>query len=202
MINLFNESLNIFCDSSYKKSARITALTHPLLSLFLILVSLTNTKAQTWSAPVVAGTVVGTGGNTGYFNSLTIVSGNPAMSYYDVTHGNLNYVRATNASGTAWGTPIIIDQTGNVGRFTSLAIVNGNPAISYYDATNGDLKYVRATDANGTAWGTPVTLESTGDIGWYTSLAIINGNPAISYYDVTNLDLKYVRDTEDRKSVV
>ena len=133
-------------------------------------------------------------GNVGQFTSQAIVNGNPAISYYDVTNGDLKYVRASDASGTSWGTPVTLDIAGNVGRYSSLAVVDGNPAISYYDETNQDLKYVRATDASGTNWSTPVTLDSTGIVGRYNSLAIVAGNPAVSYYDQNDVwDLKYVR---------
>ena len=135
----------------------------------------------------------GPGGQTGQYTSQAVVNGNPAIGYYDVTNGDLKYVRANDANGTSWGTPVNLDSTGNVGQFISLAVVNGNPAISYYDFTNSDLKYVRALDANGTSWGTPVTLDSAGSVGYFTSLLVVNGNPAISYFDNTNGDLKYMR---------
>ena len=122
--------------------------------------------------------------------SVINVGGFPAISYYDGTNLDLKYVRATNADGSAWGTPVTVDSTGSVGQYASLAIVNGNPAIGYYDATNGYLKYVRATNADGSAWGTPVTVDSTGFVGQYASLAIVNGNPAIGYYDGSNAYLK------------
>jgi hypothetical protein len=137
-------------------------------------------------------------GQVGQYASLAVVNGNPAISYYDVTNLDLKYVRATDASGTSWGTPVTLDSIGAVGQYTSLAVVNGNPAISYLDVSGFDLKYVRATTANGTLvgdWGTPVTLDSTGFVGLYTSLVVVNGNPAISYRDNTNGDLKYVRAT-------
>jgi hypothetical protein len=141
-----------------KKQTSISWLAYSL-SLFLLIASLLNAKAQTWGVPVIAETPVGTGGFIGQFNSMTIVNGNPAMVYYDFLHQNLMYVRATDASGSAWGTPVTVDATGDVGYYTSLAIVNGNPAISYYDVTNADLKYARATDASGSAWGTPIRVD-------------------------------------------
>jgi Secretion system C-terminal sorting domain/Ig-like domain CHU_C associated len=135
-------------------------------------------------------------GNVGTFTSSAIVNGFPAVSYYDAAGGNLKYVRATDANGTTWGTPVTIATTGTVGQYTSLTVVNGNPAISYYDASNGDLKYVRSIDANGNIWSTPVTVESANNVGQFTSLVIVNGNPAISYYDVTNADLRYTRSND------
>jgi hypothetical protein len=133
--------------------------------------------------------------NVGQFASHAVINGNPAVAYYDATSGDLRYIRAYEANGISWGTPITVAALNNVGAFASLATVNGNPAISYYDATNGDLMYVRATNADGTAWGTPVIVHATGTVGQYTSLQIVNGNPAIAYYDVINGDLRYVRAT-------
>ena len=149
-----------------------------------------NVTGTSWATPV---TVAGTGIDVGQYTSLAVVNGNPAISYYDATNHDLKYVRASDAGGTTWGTPVTVDSPGDVGQYTSLVVVNGNPAISYYDFTNKDLKYVRASDVSGTSWGTPVTLDSTGDVGQDLSLAVVNGNPAISYYDATNHDLKYVR---------
>jgi LPXTG-site transpeptidase (sortase) family protein len=131
--------------------------------------------------------------NAGSFSSIAVVNSNPAISYYDSIMGDLKYVRATNANGTAWGTPVVVDAAEDTGATTSLAVVNGNPAISYFDYTNVDLWYVRAIDANGTAWGAPIIVDAVGSVGSYASLAVVNGNPAISYYDSTNGDLKYVR---------
>ena len=139
---------------------------------------------------------VGNGGDLGQYSSQAIVVGNPAIAYYDASNGDLKYVRANNASGTNWGTPVTLDSSGNVGLFISLAVVNGTPAISYYDSGNGNLKYMRSNTPTGTLlanWSLPVTLDSSGDVGQYTSLAVVNGNPAISYYDNTFGNLKYVR---------
>lgn len=134
--------------------------------------------------------------SVGEYTSLFPVSGNPAISYYDATNGDLKYVRATTVSGSAWGTPIAVDAVGDVGKHSSLNVVDGYPAISYQDSIANDLKYVRATDATGTAWGTPLTLDSFFSVGEYTSLHIVDGNPAIAYYDFSNGQLLYIRATD------
>lgn len=145
--------------------------------------------AQFTGTPIL----ITSGGNEGVENSLQIVNGNPAISYYDIINGDLKYVRANDVNGTSWNTPLTIDATGNVGQYTSLQIVNGNPAISYCDWTNHSLKYIRANDVNGNSWGTPISIGATSqNVNSTTSLKIINGNPAISYF-AFNEDLKYIR---------
>jgi hypothetical protein len=130
------------------------------------------------------------------FLSLQIVNGNPAISYFDNTNGDLKFIRALDDNGTTWDTPITIDVPGSVGQHTSLLIVNGFPAIAYHDDGNGTLKFVRASDASGTAWGAPLIIDANGDVGQYTSLQIVNGFPAVAYFDAGNGDLKFITATD------
>lgn len=130
-------------------------------------------------------------GSVGWYTSLVVVNGNPAISYYHFTNSDLKYVRATNASGTAWGAPQTIHSIGIAGQFTSMMVVNGIPAISY--EADDNLYYIRATDPNGTTWAAPQAIDASGDVGGYTSLEMVNGFPAISYKDVTNGNLKFMR---------
>jgi hypothetical protein len=150
----------------------------------------TDASGTTWGTPLV---VDGLSGDVGQYTSLMIVNGNPAISYYDLGNRDLCYVRATDADGSAWGMPVIIDSAGDVGHYASLTVVNGQPAIAYRDGTNSDLKYVRALDSNGATWGTSVTLDSAGDVGGFLALAVISGQPAVSYNDSGNGDLRYIR---------
>jgi hypothetical protein len=91
---------------------------------------------QDWQLIVVDGS-----GGAGTHASLAVIAGNPAISYYDASGGDLKYVRALDANGSTWGIPERVDSFGNVGTFTSLAEVDGLAAISYYDEDKRDLKY-------------------------------------------------------------
>lgn len=136
---------------------------------------------------------VDSAGVAGEYTSLRVVNGMPAISYYDRTNGNLKYVRATNANGTAWGAPVTVDSVGDVGQYTSLLVVNGNPAIAYFSPdAGGGLKYVRASNNNGTAWGAPVVVDPP-PAGYATSMALVNGRPAISYTDGAAQRQYYIR---------
>jgi hypothetical protein len=158
----------------------------------------TNQDGSAWVPPIVIDSTITSVVNLySYYItkqvSLAVVSGNPAVGYYDETNGNLKFVRATTATGTAWGTPLVVQSSGDVGAFPQLLVVSGNPAIAYYDVTARNVMFVRATDATGTTWGTPVIVCNGGGVGRSLSLGIVNGNPAATFYDVGTTDLKYVR---------
>ena len=160
----------------------------------LLYVRATDASGSAWGTPVT----VDSANASGQYSSLRIVSGNPAISYYRSGGGtdDLMFVRATDASGTAWGAPVTVDTTSNTGLYTSMQVASGNPAISYYNSTNGNLVYIRASSPNGNAWATGrIAVEMTNDIGRWTCLALIGGLPSISYIDATNFDLRYARST-------
>lgn len=106
-------------------------------------------------------------GNTGEVREAMLVGGFPAIAYIDPVSGDVNFVRATNAQGSAWSAPVVaaVVPVTHAARHLSFAIVGGNPAIAYWtDSTSTvawSVNYVRATNANGTAWGAPVTAVGT-----------------------------------------
>jgi hypothetical protein len=122
----------------------------------------------------------------GTYTSLALdAQGNPRVSYFDVTNGDLKYAAK---AGSSW-TVETVDATGSVGSYTSLALdAEGNPRVSYYDQTNGDLKYAAKT---GSSW-TIETVDAARVVGTYTSLALdAQGNPRVSYVDDTNDNVRY-----------
>ncbi|MGB0863049.1 MAG: T9SS type A sorting domain-containing protein [Saprospiraceae bacterium] len=150
-----------------------------------------NTAGDFWNSTVVVASNVSSSAIEHI--DLQEVNGKPAIAYYDSDDKDLYYVRAADANGTTWNTPVLVASTGDVGKHLSLSIINGRPAISYYDETNGDLMYVRANDTGGSSWGTPMTVFSSGDVGLHTSLETVNGRPAIIFSDFTNKRLIYIR---------
>jgi hypothetical protein len=110
-----------------------------------------------WNGGTAIEVMVAATGSTGWYAQLEVVNGNPAIAFQDVTNTDLTFVRATNATGSTWGSPVVVDGAG--GNFGSLALIDGRPAISYMRSINS-LHYVRSDDSNGSTWGTPVALSS------------------------------------------
>lgn len=116
-----------------------------------------NSRAGAWtSGGVVESSQVSN--NVGEESSAAVVDDYPAIAYHDATNQDLKFVRALDARGTAWGTPVTVASLGITGRNPSLDIINGNPAITYHDDSTGLLMFVRAADAQGVVWGTPVSV--------------------------------------------
>lgn len=148
-----------------------------------------------WTNPSPPGVDGSPGGSAGTFDeSLAIISGRPAISYYH-SGDDLKFALGSDADGSSFGL-VTVDSTGDVGAKSSLAVVDGRPAISYLDRTNSDLLYVRAADATGSSWPAHVVVDGTNVAGLLdngaTSLSVVDGNPAIAYVHGTD-GIKFVR---------
>jgi len=144
-----------------------------------------------WGAPIA----VDPGQSKALFTSLKVVEGRPAIGYHGLANpanfltGVIKYVRATNASGTAWGTPVEVDSpmADRAGYQVTMAIIGDKPAIGYFDDFDEDytdqvfLRLATATDVRGDEWEAPEDVANLDKMFYYgyASLAEVNGPPAM-----------------------
>lgn len=166
------------------------------------------TRGGTWSPGACTdtdwqcGTVDNTATDTGRYSSLAFdFSGNPGVSYYDATAGNLRLLVAqfvggggTGCSTSAWNCEIVDDTGTDTGQYTGLAFdLQGRPWVSYYDATNSALRVATRGGGFGTVctdsdW-TCAAVANTDDDGKFSSLAFSpSGSLWVSYYQDGALD--------------
>jgi len=159
----------------------------------LVYMRASDAAGSSWTTPSVLADGGKEGNWSGESSSLALVNGNPAIAYRGALQSRdgynvraLYYVRALDAGGSAWGTPVALDPDPNLGLAVSLTVVGGNPAVAYstahYEAGHPehDYRFVRALDANGSAWGAPVIVNGAGT-GWDRALVAVNGKPAVVY---------------------
>jgi hypothetical protein len=157
----------------------------------LLYVRSDDTDGTSWPSPIQ---VDATEDQVGWYPSMAIIAGYPAVAYYDLTNQNPKYVRAADADGSDWGLPITVEAASDdTGYSASLLDVNGYPAFSYYnESPANDLLFIRATDAIGSAWGSALLVDGNGNVGGETSAIVFEGKPSIAYYDYSNGALKYI----------
>ena len=85
-----------------------------------------------------------TTGDVGWDTSIAIgVDGNPVISHYDATNGDLELYVCDDPACSS-GTNVTLVTTGSVGVFSSITIGDdGNPVIAHQEYAKGDLEFAQ-----------------------------------------------------------
>jgi hypothetical protein len=170
-------------DSGRNTSLKLNASDYPVISYldttnYDLKVAVCNDANCT--APTLT-TVDNSTNDVGWYNSLALnASGNPVISYYDMTTGDLKVAVCSNATCT---TPSIttLDSDGDVGIYPSIALnASGFPTIAYYDSSHSSLKLAVCGNEDCTLKNRFIVVD--GGSGLYASLQLdANGNAVIAY---------------------
>lgn len=190
--------------SSSETSLAIDADGNPLISYRTYFLDSGDLRLAHCNDPACAGgddpsqTIDAGAAVVGSHTSLALgLDGNPVISYYDATNGDLKVAHCNDLACAPGGdTVTAVDSAGSVGAFTSLAIgADGNPVISYADVGNTNLKVARCNDPACVGGNeTLSTVDDTGNVGSDTSIVIgHDGNPIVSYLDNGGGHLKVAR---------
>ena len=153
----------------------------------LYFVRATDAQGSNWGSPICVDCEVYDRGDE---LSMAIINGFPAVVYQDYDNDQVLFVRAINAQGSAWGTPILVSE--EYANDIEMVVANGKPAVSYFNKYDDTVEYVLANDANGTTWGSVQILDTLTDYD-ELEMKIVNGNPAIAYYDLDNEIMYFIR---------
>jgi PKD repeat protein len=128
---------------------------------------------------------------------LLNVGGNPAIFYStSFGPGNLTYVRALDAAGTAWDSAVTVVSGYHYEFEVSPQVVAGRPAVAFFKDSDGSrLQYIRANDGKGTSWGAPIVVDNSDYSSNGCSLQVVNGRPAVAYHR-SGGGLRYARSSD------
>ncbi len=112
-------------------------------------------------------------------SSMAIVSGNPAICFYDKNGQDLRFHRALNAQGSSWGAEQILDDTLKAGRYCSMAAAGGKAFIVYYVESANEFRAVHAQDGSALNWDTPLLIDAV--VTSFPDAAVVDGKPAAAY---------------------
>jgi len=121
---------------------------------------------------------------------LQMINGHPTVL---VSGSTMQYCRALDAEGSAWGNPITHTANGSFfASSVSMVSIQGMAMLAYSDGWNEGLKFVASSDSTGSTWDDPRTISGMDRNVPWCSLAEIGEKPAIAYKGSGTEGLRFI----------
>jgi len=123
-------------------------------------------------------TTIDTEENTYPLGQSMVMAGTvPAIAYTNGNQQQLRFVRASDATGSAWGTSEVLAASAGS---ASATLLDGRPIVVYLNTDLTESHFIAANNAAGTSWGFAVAIENTEYVPG--SLTAIGNNLAYCYH--------------------
>jgi len=121
-------------------------------------------------------------GIEGYYSSLAIIGGRPAVAYLDSGNEEIRYTIANNEQGSSWPESENLWQVYNQsGYYITLIDADGRPAVAW-QTMDSNIYYKRADDSLGLGWSSlPRMLDNFSDNCTMPSMSVVDGYPAVAF---------------------
>ena len=123
-------------------------------------------------------------------SSLRTVRGRPAIVFTHRSEGWVGYLRAVDADGAQWETPLVVGTANSTESDLDLAVINTLPCIAYADYNQG-LYLAVALDVYGSAWNEPVLIDAGDRVGKSVKMVEIDGRLALAYYNAGRQNIEF-----------
>lgn len=148
---------------------------------------------EIWDNPIQVDALL----NAGYWNSLELVNGLPAIAYDGLGGGKLRYCRATDVDGQFWGQPITLADTPSHVSTLDMAVVSGKPFIAYYQWQDTELIGFFGLDEDGVLWSpSEVIVGKEEEEGAWPSILDLNDVAAIAHENLPSEPTHYIAFTK------
>jgi PKD repeat protein len=143
----------------------------------LMMVRALDTQGRAWGTPV---SVVPASEWYDAAFSVGLVDGRPAIAHAAKVGSNaaIEYRRALDTGGAAWGASVTVAGPWSFSSETSLMVTGDRPGVIYRNPDTRRVTWQCAIDADGTAFGAPVIVADEGASENVRGAAIA-GNPAV-----------------------
>jgi len=146
-----------------------------------------DSTGTTWTSPYRVDGMPHDGADIGFYASMAVKDGNPAISYFNTDFSNLKLAQC-NFSSHTWSSDYVAN--GNY-LWTSLVFdADGKPVITFIDDDSDHLMIVGRNGAD-TGWNPPLPIDAEGSFCNTVTAKLVGPNVGVAYCELNSCDLRY-----------